>query len=205
MRWHDVIRAFLFPWRPMEAVSVKEQKTLLAWIPRWIHPNHLSIARILLILPLIWLKDDWLPAISILCLSSIFDILDGRLARFRKETSQIGAMLDATGDKIFILLAIFYACDGVPRFLSWTILALDLLLTGLRPIKRWLGVKADSNWVGAVKTWTQSIGIGLVLTHATWGLWLSHGVFVIAIFLAVGSLLRHLWDIFLARRKPSAH
>ncbi|MBP9869385.1 CDP-alcohol phosphatidyltransferase family protein [Patescibacteria group bacterium] len=188
----------------MEAVSdPKEQKTLLAWIPRWIHPNHLSFARILLIFPLIWCKDDWLPAISILCFSSIFDILDGRLARFRKETSQIGAMLDATGDKIFILLAIFYACDGVPRVLSWTILTLDLLLTILRPIKRWLDVKADSNWVGAAKTWVQSIAIGFVLTHTPTGLLISYGLFSIAILLAVGSLLRHLWDIFLARRTSS--
>lgn len=187
----------------MEAVSdPKEQKTLLAWIPRWIHPNHLSFARILLIFPLIWFKDEWLPAISILCLSSIFDILDGRLARFRKETSQIGAMLDATGDKIFILTALFFACDDhVPDVLRWTILILDLLLTALRPLKRMLDVKADSNWVGAAKTWTQSIGIGFVLTHTPTGVLISTGVFCIAILLALGSFLRHLWDIFLARRR----
>lgn len=172
-------------------------------MPGWVHPNHLSVARALFVVPIIIWRDRPLVAVSLLIASSIFDILDGPLARKRELTSQFGATLDATMDKIFILGALWLACGS----LVWlpyriAITGLDLILTVMRPIKWYLKVSTSSNRWGAAKTWTQSIGIGLVLTQQPPLLLASIFVFAIAIVWATLSLLGHLMD-FVSSKEES--
>jgi hypothetical protein len=67
------------------------KKPLLTYVPRWIHPNYLSVLRALLAVPVVLLKDIPALSISLLVLSSIFDLLDGPLARVRSQKSNLGA------------------------------------------------------------------------------------------------------------------
>ncbi len=165
-------------------------------IPKWIRPNHLTIIRGLLVFPVIYWKDQPSLTVATLVLSSFLDILDGVLARVRKQTSEDGAMLDALSDKIFIHGSLWFACGTrVTLWIRATLFALDLVLTGMRPLKRKRGVTSSSNKWGALKTWSQSFAIAFVLSQQSFFVGLSHTVFIVALLFALMSLRGHIRDL----------
>jgi phosphatidylglycerophosphate synthase len=172
------------------------RKPLLAYVPGWIHPNHLTILRALLLWPLYLAKANPIAALGIIVLSSLCDLLDGPLARLRGITSQFGAVLDATSDKVFILGTLFFVCpEQVHEPTRWIILSLDALLTVARPIKTRFGVKTDANKWGACKVWAQTFGIGFVLSGDPSLLIWSRLTFLIAIFFGFCSIGGHVTDV----------
>lgn len=172
------------------------RKPVLAYVPAWIRPNHVTILRAALLAPLVFFRSDPPVAVGLLILSSLCDILDGPLARVRGQSSQFGAFLDTVSDKVFVLGALFLACgDRVPLSVRVAITVLEALLVAARPIKQRLGARMDANAWGAAKTWAQSIGIAFILTRHPALLSLSPYVFGAAIFLAVLSLAFHARDI----------
>jgi phosphatidylglycerophosphate synthase len=72
-------------------------RPLLSFVPEWIHPNDLTIARAACLLPLIEARAYPTLAVSITILSAAFDLLDGPLARLRGQVTQSGAVLDGHG------------------------------------------------------------------------------------------------------------
>ena len=171
------------------------KKPLLAYVPRWIHPNYLSVLRALLAIPVVIAKDVPVVAISLLILSSLFDLLDGPLARVRGQKSNLGAWLDSTADKVFVLLVLYLACvERVPGVLVVVMTALEVSLVGVRIIKERRKVKTDSNQFGAVKTWSQSFALAFVLTQNDVLLKGSLLAFFVAIAAACLSLAFHIRD-----------
>ncbi len=171
-------------------------RPLLSGVPDRIRPNHFTFIRVILVVPVIvWRDTPWL-ALSVLFLSSVFDILDGPLARIRRQTSESGASFDAASDKVFILGALFLACgDRVQLWLKIAILAFEIVLMLIRPLKRWRNVTAKSNRWGAAKTWTQSIAIAFVLTRQPFlASVAASAAFALGIGLAFLSLVFHLLD-----------
>ena len=87
----------------------------------WIHPNIVTLASALLIIPIIIniLKDQGILVFIILLLTRhIFDCLDGVIARKCKKTSKTGAYLDLVFDYIFFLAiytSIVYKIKSTPR------------------------------------------------------------------------------------------
>ena len=176
------------------------KRPMLGYIPSWIHPNHLTIARALLAVPVILLKDKPALAVSLLILSSVLDILDGPLARIRNQRSQFGAWLDSMADKAFVLTVLFLACwDTVPLAISLPIAGFELVLIIIRIIKERYEVKADSNAFGAIKTWSQSVGLAFVLTQNDFLSRLSPAAFIFALIAASLSLAYHIRDF----RRPA--
>jgi len=164
--------------------------------PQWLHPNHFSIIRAAFVVPVIYWRDKPLIAVTALILSSVFDLFDGPLARLRKQVSQNGATLDATADKIFILGVLFFACgDRVALNIRIAVAAIDILLTLMRPLKRWLSVTTNSNAWGALKTWAQSFALAFVLTGNPFLETVAPYVFYTAIGFACLSLIGHLQDL----------
>jgi len=176
-------------------------------VPSVITPNHLTVTRAVLVLPVIVfarLGYGWL-AVATLILSSVFDILDGSLARARGQAGGIGATLDPVADKVFILGVLFFACgEEVTLRTKLTVLCLEIALTGIRPIKVRFGLAADANPVGALKTWTQSFAIAFVLTRHPFFLSLAPITFIGAISLAALSLAWHVSDIFRGSSRSNA-
>lgn len=171
------------------------RKPLLAHVPSWIHPNHLTVARAAFLVPLVLVRNSPFWAISVVTLSSLCDLLDGPLARNRGQVSQDGATLDATCDKVFNLGAILFACWGlIPYGIAIAVIALDLVLAGIRPVKRRRGIKTDANAYGGAKVWLQSLGIGFALYRAAWSDMLVVPLFGLAIVAAVLSLAGHIRD-----------
>jgi len=77
-----------------------------------ITPNQITVARAIIFLPLIFYffsKGSYLGNIlGVLCcgLNSLFDVLDGNLARAKSLTSEVGDWLDHTLDKIAVYLVL---------------------------------------------------------------------------------------------------
>lgn len=177
-------------------------RPLLLLVPAWVHPNHLSVLRAALLWPLIEVQHQPRLAVGVIIASSICDLLDGSLARIRNQTSRFGEILDAASDKIFVLGALIFTCwELVPASIIWSILLLDLMLIAGRPIKSRLGVTSKSNAWGALKVWTQTIAIGLVLLREQTLVAFANVVFFLAIIFAFCSLVGHVRDIL--RRKQS--
>jgi len=176
------------------------RKPLLAYVPEWIHPNHVSILRSMLLWPLYLARSNPLAAIGIFVLSSLCDLLDGPLARLRGITSQFGAVLDATSDKIFINGSLFFVCpERVYGPTRWTVLILDVILTIARPIKAHFGVKTDANKWGAAKVWGYSFGSCFALSgDPSMEIWVQP-MFLIAIFFAFCSIGGHVADVLKKR------
>lgn len=171
-------------------------RPIVSYIPRWIHPNHLSSIRALFVVPVIYWRDrPWL-AVSLLIISSVFDLFDGPLARLRGQQSQLGAVLDATSDKIFVLGTLLFACgDRVSISIRIAVVTIDVLLTLIRPIKHRLHATTSSNPWGKLKMWTQSFALAFVLTRNPLLAALAPWTFYAAIACALLSLRGHIRDL----------
>ena len=74
-------------------------------------PNILSLARLLVTVPLVVLilintPAAYLWATALFVLGSITDTLDGRIARRYKLVSNLGVFLDLTADKVYVAAAL---------------------------------------------------------------------------------------------------
>lgn len=169
----------------------------LWWIPQWITPNQLTVARALFVVPVILVASEWpWTSVILLCLSSACDFFDGRLARARDQASRWGAILDPLSDKIFVLGTLWFACAGrVNPLFSWMITTIEVVLLLLRPVKDHLGIETRANQYGKIKTWVQSFALAFVLTRVTFFTRLAPPTFVAAIGFATASFLSHLNDI----------
>ncbi|MFH1077840.1 MAG: CDP-alcohol phosphatidyltransferase family protein [Patescibacteria group bacterium] len=177
------------------------RRSLFASIPGWIHPNHLSICRALLLAPLLAFRTDVVLAIGIVLLSSICDLLDGPLARLRGIASKTGAVLDAFSDKIFLNGALFFACShAIPAEIRWTALGFDIALTLVRPIKSRYGLSVHANRWGGAKAWAMTFGICFALTQHVDIQPLAAPAYLLAICFAILDLGNHVVDVV---RKPA--
>ena len=74
--------------------------------------NYLTISRIFLILPILFLASsesssiNWI-ALILFVFAGITDHLDGYIARKTKTTSSTGALLDLVADKLFICIPLY--------------------------------------------------------------------------------------------------
>jgi cardiolipin synthase (CMP-forming) len=83
--------------------------------------------------------DGW--AILVLAVGGFTDWLDGKLARLLGQQSRLGALLDPTVDRLYILAALFAL--GVRGVVPWAVVvalvARDLVLAATLPVLRRLG------------------------------------------------------------------
>ena len=82
-------------------------------------PDYLSVSRIILIFPIIYLYEFelYLLSLFVFILASITDYLDGFLARKNNETSELGALLDLLADKLFVSILLVWMTFVFDSFL----------------------------------------------------------------------------------------
>ncbi len=103
--------------------------------------NYITLSRIFLIFPVLFLVSDqdnafnWF-ALVLFVLAGITDHLDGYVARRTKTTSQLGALLDLTADKLLICIPLIYLLSfTVNQILiipSLIIISRELIVSSLR-------------------------------------------------------------------------
>ena len=131
-------------------------------------PDQLTVARAASV-PLVVLLYAWdFPhneywATVIFCIAMATDWLDGRIARRRGVTSQLGTLLDPIADKVLVLAVLVMLIDeGVwPGWMVAAIVAREILISGLRLAAMERGVVIAARDLGKLKTWAQAIAAAL--------------------------------------------
>jgi CDP-diacylglycerol---glycerol-3-phosphate 3-phosphatidyltransferase len=127
-------------------------------------PDQLTVARAASV-PLVVLLYAWeLPnneywATALFCVAMATDWFDGRIARRRGVTSQIGSLLDPIADKVLVLaVLVMLIDDGVwGGWMVAAIIARELLVSGLRLAAIERGVVIAARDLGKLKTWAQAV------------------------------------------------
>lgn len=137
-------------------------------------PNLVTYFRILLVPVLVvtfYFEDDWArwSACAIFALAALTDLLDGYLARVRKEQSELGRMLDPIADKILISTALLLlvglkVINGISVAAAVIILCREVLVSGLREHLAELQVKLPVSVLAKWKTVAQVVAVGFLLS-----------------------------------------
>ncbi|HEU0027352.1 MAG TPA: CDP-diacylglycerol--glycerol-3-phosphate 3-phosphatidyltransferase [Ktedonobacterales bacterium] len=180
-------------------------------------PNILSLARLLVTVPLVVLilintPAAYLWATALFVLGSITDTLDGRIARRYKLVSNLGVFLDLTADKVYVAAALvaFTQVAIVPAWITIVIITREFIVSGLRSLAAAQGVVIPAGRWGKQKTLLTLTAMGGILLalglggHTAFPLGLSTGGMPQSVpdyLLAISDvvlLLAVVWTIFSA-------
>ncbi|MBR4934133.1 MAG: CDP-diacylglycerol--glycerol-3-phosphate 3-phosphatidyltransferase [Clostridia bacterium] len=145
-------------------------------------PNKLTILRICLvpifmivmIAPIPYLKDHdvltGLIAAGIFILTSLTDMLDGKIARKYNLITDFGKFMDPLADKFMVfgaMLAIIYRYDELRDVFIWAaaiVMFRELAVTSIRlVVSGQEGLVVAARWLGKVKTVLQVVCIAAIL------------------------------------------
>lgn len=68
-------------------------------------PNSISLSRLALALGFVLIQGTW-ERVAIIVVAGFTDFIDGWIARYEKEESETGALIDPLADRIFVFVAI---------------------------------------------------------------------------------------------------
>lgn len=141
-------------------------------------PNILTIARMVLILPLLgcfYPEAAWArPAAFVLfALAAVTDFLDGWLARRYRLQSAFGEIFDPVADKMIViatllLLAAWGSLGGISLAAAGAIVLRELFVSGLRELSGAEGDRVPVSKLGKWKTTAQLISLSLLLLGDAW-------------------------------------
>tara|TARA_Y100001970_G_C13991436_1_gene728419 strand:+ start:150 stop:734 length:585 start_codon:yes stop_codon:yes gene_type:complete len=137
-------------------------------------PNLLTIGRIIIVPFFVFsfflpgFYGDIIP-FSLFVIASFTDYLDGLLARFLKEESKLGEMLDPVADKILVAAAlILLVMNGTIKnyevIAAIIILTREILISGLREFLAKVSIKMPVTGLTKLKTFLQMSSISILLT-----------------------------------------
>lgn len=171
-------------------------KTLLKLIPKEVYPNHLTILRVFLtpvILYFLWF-EHWGIVVPLFLFTALTDLLDGSLARTRKQITLWGTVADPVADKLFIgsVVILFVAKEINPYFAAVIVMVEVAIATTALVRKARHQPFISANWYGKIKMLFQVIGVAALLTARWSGVDMfvpfSIGTLSIAIVFALMSL-----------------
>jgi len=165
-------------------------------------PNLISIARILLSLPVAYLllEQRFAEALLLFFVAGVSDGVDGFLAKRFGWHSRLGSILDPLADKILLITS--YLClalvDIIPLWLMMMVFSRDLIIiVGAAAFHVFFGkFEMAPTWISKINTTLQIILVlALVLSHGLYPLsadlllWLVYGVSVTTVL----SGLDYIW------------
>jgi CDP-diacylglycerol--glycerol-3-phosphate 3-phosphatidyltransferase len=178
-------------------------------------PNSLTASRLLaipILMVLLLLRfpyHDQLAA-GVFVLASLTDTLDGNLARYRGQVTELGKFLDPLADKLFIL-SVLIVLVQLGELAAWVVIVIfgrELLITVLRSLSASQGHVISATPFGKTKTVSQVLAVLLLILQRPYSglhLWASLAV-GFAVAFTVLSGLDYLWRFrhVLTRMDPSA-
>ena len=163
-------------------------------------PNFLSISRIFLLIPIIFLFEYgfYFFSLIIFVVASLTDYLDGYFARKMNLSTNLGALLDLVSDKLFVSILLIWATYSFESFLIFLsaliIISRELTIGHLRMYLLQNGYSQDSlspNFMGKFKTSFQMIGLGLLIVSP-----LNESLALLAIYIIFLSSVFSLLSLF---------
>jgi CDP-diacylglycerol--glycerol-3-phosphate 3-phosphatidyltransferase len=156
--------------------------------PVWTLPNILTIARIALapVIALLPFIEGWEPkliAFMVFIAAAISDIYDGKIARERGETTDLGKLLDPLADKLLLfatLIPIYWITrypmaqyeipwwGNLPLWVAALLVGREVAMTVFRHVAKKRGVVIAAGGAGKLKTIVQDIFIGATILWFAW-------------------------------------
>jgi CDP-diacylglycerol--glycerol-3-phosphate 3-phosphatidyltransferase len=145
-------------------------------------PTTLTIGRIFLVpivvavLLTVEIRNWALWGASLFLAAALTDLLDGYLARRRKQVTTLGRLLDPIADKLLISSALISLVQLkiAPAWMVVIIIGREFAVSGLRSIAAHEGFSIDVSKLGKGKMVTQVAAVvGLILGHK-YGGWVKH-------------------------------
>jgi len=180
--WHDPLVKRLFLWA----------------IPKTVHPNHITVFRLLATPFVAWLMyyENYSIGLVAFLLVGFTDILDGSLARTRNQVTNWGKVFDPVTDKILISAMVFII---VLRYIDfWTsmvIVFLEVVIIVVATIRGKQGKIAEANVWGKIKMGLQTAGVTFLLLSIVFNLEgllpVANGALYLGIAFAIISLLTY--------------
>ncbi len=135
--------------------------------------NLISLSRYVLtplVAVLAWHEGTRTLAVVLAILVGVSDFIDGPLARRAGDAKPLGALLDMTGDKVFLctMLIVLGAMDRSPVWAAWLITARELLVLFLRVIAATHGKPLPIAAFGKLKTFMLYLLVPIALADASW-------------------------------------
>ena len=163
-------------------------------------PNILTLIRIILIPVLVmvfYMPGQWTYQLSaaIFGIAALTDLLDGYLARRWNQTSPFGAFLDPVADKLMVAVALVLLVQDnpVPLFAipAAIIIGREIAISALREWMAEIGArtKVAVSIVGKLKTTLQMIAILLLLYKMPLGVFPTHTVGLVLLYIAAALTL----------------
>ncbi|MFZ6015924.1 MAG: CDP-alcohol phosphatidyltransferase family protein [Patescibacteria group bacterium] len=141
-------------------------KTLLPLIPHSVKPNYVTLLRLFLIPFNIYYvsTEQWHILLPLFAFTAFTDMVDGAMARVRKQITLWGAILDPTADKLLMAsVAGIFIVQNVSFLLAFTIILMEFLIVLGAYSRRRRGEYICANGAGKVKFSLQAFGFGLML------------------------------------------
>ena len=143
------------------------QATVLKLIPSWVTPNHLTLGRFLItaIMFNAMMEHAWTWVMVLFALGVFSDVLDGSLARTRKQITMWGTVADPVADKVLVgSIALLFVAHRIHPLFAATLVAMEVLISiGAYFRFRRRKVYASANIFGKTKMGLQAIGVLLLL------------------------------------------
>lgn len=170
-------------------------------------PNMITLGRLFLIPPVIWLLDPTDPirnffACLLFATASGLDILDGYLARRQGLVTVFGKFVDPLADKLMAMSAMIYlvVVGLLPAWIVVITLGRDLYINGLRQIAAERGVVIAAGEGGKLKTVFQLVGLCCIMVRYTYRMPLTDAMFdfykvgMVFIYLSVALAVFSAWQ-----------
>lgn len=142
------------------------RRLVLPFIPRFVTPNYVTIARFISIPFVVWflLQKNYPVGIPLFVISAFTDALDGSIARVRNRITRWGTFYDPVADKLLIGSAVLIV---VATHLSAWFAAIILLMEALIAVGGYVyrreGKMQSANAWGKAKMFAQFCGVTLLL------------------------------------------
>ena len=138
---------------------------ILRFIPRSVHPNHVTILRMLLT-PVVFffiVIEDYKVGIPLFLFTAATDAIDGALARTRNQITRWGIRYDPLADKLLIgSLLVLLAFRHVNAYVAAVVIAIEVLIIVVAIIYRRFRPTPANMW-GKIKMILQVVAVFLVL------------------------------------------
>lgn len=132
--------------------------------------NQLTFARIILVplfmvFLLVEITYGQLMAAMVFTIAAATDILDGYIARSRKQISKLGKIIDPLADKLLISAALISLVELnlVKAWVAFIIISREFAITGLRTIAAAEGHVIAASPLGKLKTISQTVAVVTIL------------------------------------------
>lgn len=161
---------------------------VIPFIPRWVTPNHVTVLRFLLTPFVVWglAIEAYAWSIPFFLLVAFTDVIDGSLARLRKQVTEWGSTYDPIADKILIsLAAVVVITNAVDWWLTLLIIFFELaIVLGALNHKHDGGVIMANAW-GKTKMFCQVAGVTCLLFALAYNFPLLIAIGTIVLLLSV--------------------